>query len=141
MIPSCDQTGVPIHFHSSTTSGSASWMSRRIRPRVFPRQSPRAAIFWEMRADGDWPRLAPDFFMFSSYKFRIYFIWKTAEERHLKFQPDSATHLKTVSIIVIPAKAGIQDSKQLLKTALTDWTPAFAGVTAKIISLRTEIKI
>src|SRR5216117_3564232 len=27
MMPSCDQIGVPIHFHSSTTSGSASLMS------------------------------------------------------------------------------------------------------------------
>src|SRR5258705_2166527 len=58
MMPSCDQTGVPIHFHSSTTSGSASLMSLRILPRVFPRQSPSSAILFEMRSDAD-------FFMFS----------------------------------------------------------------------------
>ena len=29
MIPACDHTGTPLHFHSSTTSGSACWM--RIR--------------------------------------------------------------------------------------------------------------
>ena len=51
MMPSCDQTGVPIHFHSSTTSGSASLMSLRILLRVFPRQSPSSAILFEMSSD------------------------------------------------------------------------------------------
>src|SRR5258706_6485980 len=73
MMPSCDQTGVPIHFHSSTTSGSASLMSLRILPRVFPRQSPSSTILFEISSDADWPWLAPDFFMFSSYEFQIYF--------------------------------------------------------------------
>src|SRR2546423_8353411 len=65
MMPSCDQTGVPIHFHSSTTSGSASLMSLRILPRVSPRQSPSSAILFEMSSDAGWPGLAPDFFMFA----------------------------------------------------------------------------
>jgi hypothetical protein len=51
MMPSCDHTGVPIHFHSSITSGSAAWMSLRILASVFPRQSPRSAIRFEMSAD------------------------------------------------------------------------------------------
>src|SRR6266576_3948797 len=72
MMPSCDQTGVPIHFHSSTTSGSASLMSLRILPRAFPRQSPSSAILFEMSSDADWPWLATDFFMSSSWKFQIY---------------------------------------------------------------------
>ncbi|MNC93399.1 hypothetical protein D3C83_100170 [compost metagenome] len=66
MMPSCDQTGVPIHFHSSTTSGSASLMSLRILLNVFPRQSPRSAIFFEMSSDADSNWLAPDSFMLSS---------------------------------------------------------------------------
>src|SRR5260370_37526607 len=66
MMPSCDQIGVPIHFHSSTTSGSASLMSLRILLRVSPRQSPSSAILFEISSDADWPWLAPDFFMFSS---------------------------------------------------------------------------
>src|SRR5262245_43877229 len=65
MMPSCDHTGVPIHFHSSTTPGSASLMSVRILPRVLPRQSPSSAILFEMSSDADRPWLAPDFFMFS----------------------------------------------------------------------------
>src|SRR5258708_39199195 len=65
MMPSCDQIGVPIHFHSSTTSGSASLMSLRILLRVSPRQSPSSAILFEMSSDADSPWLAPDFFMFS----------------------------------------------------------------------------
>src|SRR5437867_3736340 len=70
MMPSCDQIGVPIHFHSSTTSGSASLMSLRILLRVSPRQSPSSAILFEMSSDADSPWLAPDFFMFSSYPLR-----------------------------------------------------------------------
>src|SRR5437763_14904482 len=71
MMPSCDHTGVPglfalTHFHSSTMSGSASLMSVRILPRVFPRQSPRPAILFEIRSDAGWPCFALDFFMFSS---------------------------------------------------------------------------
>src|SRR6266545_7238966 len=65
MMPSCDQTGF-IHFHSSTTSGSACLMSVCILLRVSPRQSPSSAILFEMRSDADWPWLTPDFFMFSS---------------------------------------------------------------------------
>src|SRR2546428_3490837 len=69
MMPSCDQIGVPIHFHSSTTSGSASLMSLRTLLRVSPRQSPSSAILFEMSSDADWPWLAPDFFMFSPFHF------------------------------------------------------------------------
>src|SRR5438270_3375183 len=61
MMPSCDQTGVPIHFHSSTTSGSACVISVRIRLRVVPRQSPSSAILFEIRSDADRPCLASDF--------------------------------------------------------------------------------
>src|SRR5436190_23302645 len=68
MMPSCDQTGVPIHFHSSTAFGSASLMSLRILVRVSPRQSPSSPILFEMSSDAGWPWLAPDFFMFSSYE-------------------------------------------------------------------------
>src|SRR5881397_3166123 len=58
MMPSCDQTGVPglvafTHFHSSTTSGSASLMSLRIRLRVSPRQSPSSEILLSISSDAD----------------------------------------------------------------------------------------
>src|SRR6266581_6478164 len=91
MMPSCDQTGVPglfgfTHFHSSTMSGSASLMSLRMLLRVSPRQSPSSAILFEMSSDADWPWLAPDFFMFSSQKFQIYFICKTVEDSHVRLQ-------------------------------------------------------
>ncbi len=66
MMPSCDQIGVPIHFHSSTTSGSACLISLRILARVFPRQSPRSAILFEISSDADWPGVAPDVFMRAS---------------------------------------------------------------------------
>src|SRR3954469_11856069 len=60
MMPSCDQIGVPIHFHSSTTSGSASLMSFRILASVFPRQSPSSAILPEISSDADRPSLPLD---------------------------------------------------------------------------------
>src|ERR1700722_9418242 len=80
MMPWCDQMGVPIHFHSSTTSGSASLMSLRILRRVSPRQSPSSAILFEMSSDADWPWLAPDFFIFYILEVQIYFICKTVED-------------------------------------------------------------
>src|SRR3954470_14267839 len=55
MPPSWDHTGVPIHFHSSTTSGSASRMRSRILVRVSPRQSVSAAIFWLMSLEAASP--------------------------------------------------------------------------------------
>src|SRR5947199_8293264 len=58
MMPSCDQIGVPIHFHSSTTSGSASLMSLRILLRVSPRQSQRLAFLFMLFSDAAWPYIA-----------------------------------------------------------------------------------
>src|SRR5467141_2866419 len=101
MMPPCDQTGVPglvglTHFHSSTTSGSASLISLRILLRVSPRQSPSSAILFEMSSDADWPWLAPDFFMFSSWKFQIYFICKTVENSHVSSIPKGSARLTQV---------------------------------------------
>src|SRR5450631_4644614 len=70
MMPSCDQTGVPIHFHSSTTAASASLISLRTLARDFPRQSASSAMLFEMSSDADWRSLTAAFFMFSSYKFQ-----------------------------------------------------------------------
>src|ERR1700733_7213751 len=74
MMPSCDQTGVPLHFHSSTACGSACWMSLRILLRVSPRQSPSSTILFEMSSDAGCSWLALDFFMFLSWEFGIFFI-------------------------------------------------------------------
>jgi hypothetical protein len=63
MMPSWDQTGVPLHFHSSTMPGIAALMSVRILPKVAPRQSPSSAILFEISSDAGWLWLAPDFFM------------------------------------------------------------------------------
>src|SRR5208282_3850607 len=86
MMPSCDQTGVPLHFHSSTTSGSASLMSLRILLRVSPRQSPSSVILFEMSSDADWPWFAPDFVMFPSWKFQKLFHLQDSEDSHVRFQ-------------------------------------------------------
>src|SRR5262245_23591786 len=42
--PSCDHTGTPLHFHSSTTSGSASLTKARSLLSILPRQSPSSLI-------------------------------------------------------------------------------------------------
>src|SRR5258706_3635997 len=39
IIPACDHTGTPLHFHSSSTSGQACWMRIRTRASISPRQS------------------------------------------------------------------------------------------------------
>src|SRR6266571_7661210 len=51
--PLCDQTGVPLHFHSSATSGSASLIRVRSRESISPLQSPRSSIFAFISSDGD----------------------------------------------------------------------------------------
>src|SRR5580704_2516483 len=53
MIPPCDHTGTPLHFHSSTTSGSAFLMSIRIRASVSPRQSPNSLILASISREGE----------------------------------------------------------------------------------------
>src|SRR5262245_30894685 len=53
MIPACDHTGTPRHFHSSTMSGSASLMRLRSWPSILPRQSPSSLILASIRRDGD----------------------------------------------------------------------------------------
>src|SRR5882762_9550661 len=52
-MPPWDQTGVPIHFHSSMISGSASCMISRTFASVFPRQSPSSLIFSSINAEAD----------------------------------------------------------------------------------------
>src|SRR5262245_46320916 len=55
MIPSCDHTGTPRHFHSSTTSGSACLIKVRIRPSILPRQSPSSLILASISSEADLP--------------------------------------------------------------------------------------
>src|SRR5258707_7067941 len=52
MIPSRDHTGLPIHFHSSMISRSASRILLRMAASVLPRQSVSPAISWSIRSDG-----------------------------------------------------------------------------------------
>src|SRR5215469_7880155 len=53
IIPACDHTGTPLHFHSSTTSGSACLMSVRMRASVSPRQSFSSLILASISREGD----------------------------------------------------------------------------------------
>src|SRR5207245_5032023 len=53
--PSCDHTGTPLHFHSSTTSGSACLINVRSRESILPRQSPSSLILSSIIRDGDFP--------------------------------------------------------------------------------------
>src|SRR5712672_302006 len=66
MIPACDHTGTPLHFHSSTTSGSACLMRLRIRASVSPRQSLSSLILTSISREGEtppFPSVDPLFFM------------------------------------------------------------------------------
>src|SRR5690242_5413234 len=54
-MPSCDHTGTPRHFHSSTTPGSACRMSARTRASTGPRQSSRSLILASISRAGVWP--------------------------------------------------------------------------------------
>src|SRR5215207_8760576 len=55
MIPACDHTGTPLHFHSSTTSGWASLMRLRTRASVSPRQSLSSLILASISSEGEAP--------------------------------------------------------------------------------------
>src|SRR6266508_171551 len=72
MIPSGDHTGVPLHFHSSTTSGSASLMRVRSRESVSPRQSPSSLILASINSDGD-PGFSGALFFTTSLSYHIDF--------------------------------------------------------------------
>src|ERR1044071_8800728 len=61
--PSCDHTGTPLHFHSSTTSGSASLTKGRSRLSTLPRQSPSSLILASISREGDLLFCDPPFFM------------------------------------------------------------------------------
>src|SRR6266478_4760679 len=53
--PLCDQTGVPLHFHSSATSGSACLMRIRTRASVSPRQSLSSLILASISREEESP--------------------------------------------------------------------------------------
>src|SRR2546427_1319424 len=69
-MPPWEKMGVPIHFHSSTISGSASCMISRTFASVFPRQSPSSLILSSMNAEAD--STGTGIFMYSSNS-RTYF--------------------------------------------------------------------
>src|SRR6202162_3602814 len=84
-MPPWDQTGVPLHFHSSTISGSASCMISRTFASVFPRQSPSSLIFSSINAEADSTGMG--LFMYTSNS-RAYFSWaasarEASSGRHL----------------------------------------------------------
>src|SRR3546814_14175098 len=54
-MPACDHTGTPLHFHSSTTSGSACLMRARTRASVSPRQSLSSALLASINREGESP--------------------------------------------------------------------------------------
>src|SRR6476620_791396 len=58
MIPACSHTGTPLHFHSSTTSGTACLISSRTRASVSPRQSASSLIRASINCEGDAPPFA-----------------------------------------------------------------------------------
>src|SRR5689334_10860360 len=61
-MPSCDHTGTPRHFHSSTTSGSACLISARTRASISPRQSLSSLIRASIKREGDAVLVAAVFF-------------------------------------------------------------------------------
>src|SRR5688572_19438704 len=53
ICPLCDQTGVPLHIHSSATSGSASLIRARSRESISPLQSPESSLLASISSEGD----------------------------------------------------------------------------------------
>src|SRR5215469_9255049 len=124
MMPSCDQTGVPIH--SSTTSGSACLMSLRILPSVFPRQSPSSAILFEISSDADRLSLAPDFFMFPSWKLRIHphVLWQLRKRGLVSGNDRARNHHRYISC---GSHDGILDAADVVPCAAVSGREAQCG--------------
>src|SRR6266481_9991125 len=61
--PSWDHTGTPLHFHSSTTSGSACLMRARTWESVLPLQSSSSLILASISREGDSPLFVALFFI------------------------------------------------------------------------------
>src|SRR5436305_9915948 len=55
IIPACDHTGTPLHFHSSTTSGSACLIRVRTLASVSPRQSLNSLILASISSEAPSP--------------------------------------------------------------------------------------
>src|SRR5437868_6274955 len=89
-MPPWDQTGVPLHFHSSTISGAAWCMTSRTFASVFPRQSPSSLIFSSINAEAEFT--VTGLFMYSSNP-RTYFsdAQRNVHPRKYPFQPRAAT--------------------------------------------------
>src|SRR5712671_2747695 len=64
MIPLWDQTGTPLHFHSSITSGLACLTRRRTRESVLPLQSSSSLILASISREGDSPLVVALYFIF-----------------------------------------------------------------------------
>src|SRR5262245_14775927 len=62
-MPPWDHTGTPLHFHSSTTSGSACLISVRSFEGICPRQSSSSLILSSINREGDLPFGAAGFVM------------------------------------------------------------------------------
>src|SRR5436853_6591067 len=58
MMPACSHTGTPLHFHASTTSGSACLMRLRTRASVSPRQSLSSLIRASISPEAEAPAFA-----------------------------------------------------------------------------------
>src|SRR5450631_3262921 len=58
-----NQTGTPLHFHSSTTSGSACLMRARTWESVLPLQSSSSLILASISREGDSPLVVALFFI------------------------------------------------------------------------------
>src|SRR5580704_8477013 len=72
-MPSWDHTGTPLHFHSSTTSGSACLMRARTWESVLPLQSSSSLILASISREGDSPLVVALFFILFAPSFALFF--------------------------------------------------------------------
>src|SRR6188472_508546 len=86
MMPACSHTGTPLHFHSSTTSGSACLMRVRTRASVSPRQSVSSLILASISREGEsspFPFFEPlSFFLMGAIAFFMCLRLLVHQQRH-----------------------------------------------------------
>src|SRR5215207_7075933 len=140
MMPACSHTGTPRHFHSSTTSGSASLMRLRTRASVSPRQSLSSLILASISWEGESPP-CPSF----EPLFVIFMVVSTPSLRQASRCPPNCFVVRGEPVTVIAA-VSLFDGVMLMADSRVTVTPKgrrayYCDIAQKIFPLTANMAL
>src|SRR5262245_58801249 len=126
MMPACCHTGTPLHFHSSTTSGSACLMTIRSRASISPRQSLSSLILASISREGEcpaFPSFGPLVLFFMVVSLSSFSIWlrqtsldvvvgdydQVAQSRNVQFFAGAQLHMTHALARAFEQAGGIRE--------------------------------